>query len=95
MAALLLLTHVYTHIELEARMAAATLVEGLKFTPVDMMAIIRREYLEMPGMRLTRAQFRRLWNLSVEEAESAIHELTRTRFLSEAPDGTIRRLDLR
>ena len=29
----------------------------------DWLPIIRAEYLEFPGMQLTRAQVRRLWNL--------------------------------
>jgi hypothetical protein len=37
--------------------------------------IISREFDEMPGMRLTMAQVRRLWNLSGAEAEHIVHAL--------------------
>jgi hypothetical protein len=37
--------------------------------------IISGEFDEMPGMRLTMAQVRHLWNLSRAEAEHIIHVL--------------------
>lgn len=38
-------------------------------------SIISGEFDEMPGMRLTMAQVRRLWNLSAAEAEHIVRVL--------------------
>ncbi len=47
----------------------------------DMMRVIDAEFEEMPGMRLTEAQVRRLWNLSLQEAEVVLGHLCRMRRL--------------
>ena len=39
--------------------------------------LIDAEFREMPGMRLTLAQIRRLWNLSQPECEAALEQLRR------------------
>jgi hypothetical protein len=52
---------------------------------------IREEFCEMPGMRLTRPQFRRLWSLSTTQCEDIVQELVRTGFLVEAATGQFRR----
>ena len=52
--------------------------------------IIRRiscEYLEMPGLRLTREQAQRLWGLDSESCSEILTELVATNFLSRTPDG--------
>ena len=50
-------------------------------------------FAEMPGMRLTRTQFRRLWDLTPDDAAFVIAELKRSGFLMEAEDGHLRRSD--
>jgi DNA-binding IclR family transcriptional regulator len=52
---------------------------------------IRGEYLEMPGLRLTPAQARRLWGLDVSECERLLDALVRARFLRRTPDGAYQR----
>ena len=52
-----------------------------------LLSRIRGEYLEMPGMRLTLAQARRLWGLDTGECESLLSQLVRTRFLRQTTDG--------
>ena len=52
---------------------------------------IRAEYAEMPGMRLTPRQFRRLWNLGERDAEAVVRELVSRDVLAEGPDGRIGR----
>ena len=37
--------------------------------------LIDAEFREMPGMRLTQAQIRRLWNLSQRECDEALERL--------------------
>jgi hypothetical protein len=57
---------------------------------------IRDEFVEMPCMRLTRAQFRRLWNLTAAECEDVVVHLTDSGFLAEGRDGRLgRQVELR
>jgi hypothetical protein len=53
----------------------------------DVLERIRAEYLEMPGMRLTAMQVRRLCGVDAETCE-AIESLVAMRFLSVNADGT-------
>ena len=48
---------------------------------------IRMEYVEMPEMKLTLAQMRRLLNLPVDACEVALATLVDTGFLVRRPDG--------
>lgn len=48
---------------------------------------IRGEYLEMPGLRLTTAQARRLWGLDRAECDALIGALVDAKFLLRTPDG--------
>ena len=43
----------------------------------DIMRVIDAEFEEMPGMRLTEAQVRRLWNLSFQDAEVVLGHMCR------------------
>jgi hypothetical protein len=56
-----------------------------------LVRIIRGEFAEMPGMRLTRHQFRRLWNLGPLEDAPLIAVLVAQGFLTEDADGRIGR----
>jgi len=47
---------------------------------------IRVEYLEMPDLKLTGPQARRLWNLSQEVCDAALAILVRSGFLWRTPD---------
>jgi hypothetical protein len=55
------------------------------------MGAVRDEFNEMPGMRLTRAQCRRLWHLTVAQCDHVLHELIDCGFLVEVPTGHLRR----
>ena len=59
----------------------------------DVLARMRGEYREMPGLRLTIPQARRLWGLDTCACESALRELVEAKFLRLAPDGTFVRFD--
>ena len=48
---------------------------------------IRGEYMEMPGLHLTAAQARRLWNLDQERCEALLSALVDAHFLRCTPDG--------
>ena len=57
--------------------------------------ILRRiysEYLEMPGLRLTRAQAQRLWGLDAQTCGQLLEWLTEEKFLGRRADGTYARL---
>jgi hypothetical protein len=60
----------------------------------DWMNLVRAEYLEMPGLSLTEAQFERMWNLSPDFAERLLQELQRVCFLRRTRKGTYVRADL-
>jgi len=53
----------------------------------DLMARIRMEFVEMPGMRLTRPQARRLWNLNQTACDELLDALVEEGFLKQASDG--------
>ena len=57
--------------------------------PGNLLNIIQGEYREMPGMRLTRAQFQRLWRLSEIECHQAVSTLVQGGFLAEDGRGRL------
>jgi hypothetical protein len=54
-----------------------------------LLRAIASEYREMPGMRLTLAQFGRLWNLGAPDCEEVVRELIARGDLSEDDEGRI------
>lgn len=54
---------------------------------------IRAEYLEMPGMCLTRRQMRRLWVLDADVCNAAVDELVASGFLRCRADDTFVRAE--
>ena len=62
--------------------------------PMSVVEYMRGEFLESPGLRLTRGQIQRLWNLDAEDCRAAVQNLLDARFLREGRDGTfVRRFD--
>lgn len=61
----------------------------LEHPPAHLLRAIRSEFDEMPGMRLTRGQFQRLWHLDDELCDRAILELTGRGYLSRDADGRL------
>lgn len=55
------------------------------------LTLIRMEYLEMPDMKLTERQARRLFNLPDELCASALERLVSTGFLTRTTDGAFLR----
>ncbi len=53
----------------------------------EMLQRIRGEYLEMPGLRLTAEQARRLWSLDLGTCRSLLDALVETNFLRRSGDG--------
>jgi len=51
------------------------------------LTMIQMDYLEMPGMRLTPQQGRRLWTLPLDLCHAALDTLVATGFLARTDDG--------
>jgi hypothetical protein len=49
--------------------------------PSDILQRVRAEFLEMPGLRLTRAQARRLWAVDETLCDAILAALVDARFL--------------
>jgi hypothetical protein len=60
----------------------------------DALWRIRVEYIEMPDLKLTSAQARRLWNLTQEACDVALAILVRSGFLGRTTDGRFLRRGL-
>jgi len=45
------------------------------------LRLVRAEYLEDPGLHLTKAQIQRLWGLDAKTCDALIHTLVESRFL--------------
>jgi hypothetical protein len=55
--------------------------------PEALVARIRGEYSEMPGLRLTLPQACRLWQLDASTCEVLLEQLVRETFLARTADG--------
>ena len=53
----------------------------------DWLRRIRAEYLEMPGLNLTKPQIQRLWRLEPQVCDSVLDTLVGRRFLRQTPRG--------
>jgi hypothetical protein len=49
----------------------------------DVLCRVQSEFLEMPGLRLTRAQAARLWTLDAELCDAVLQQLVAQRFLKQ------------
>jgi hypothetical protein len=59
----------------------------------DVERRVRGEFLEMPGLRLTPEQARRLWRLDQSACDAVLGALVRSRFLAKTRDGAFVRDD--
>ena len=59
---------------------------------VEWTARVRAEYLEMPGLSLTRWQMRRMWLLDASLCDAVVDTLVASHFLWCRPDHTYARL---
>jgi hypothetical protein len=59
----------------------------------DVVRRIRGEFLEMPGLRLTPQQARRLWRLDETACDAVLGALVDARFLAKTRDGAFVRQD--
>ena len=59
----------------------------------DWLQLVRSEYLEMPGLNLTRRQVQRLWNLDSDTCDALLETLINVHFLRQTPNGAYIRRD--
>ncbi len=57
----------------------------------DLLRRVQAEFLEMPGLRLTRAQARRLWALDAAVCEAVLSALVEARLLVESRNASFMR----
>jgi len=60
----------------------------------DSVQLIRAEYLEMPGLTLTRRQARRLWGLPPDVCDAALDSMVAEHFLRRMRGDTFGRADI-
>jgi hypothetical protein len=60
---------------------------------IDLLPGIRGEFLEMPGLRLTEQQARRLWNLDAASCSAMLSALVASGFLFRTRDGSFMRAE--
>jgi hypothetical protein len=77
-------------VTLAAREAEAIAAES---TAADWMHLVRAEYFEIPGLRLTRPQVQRLWNLDSTTRDVILDTLVHDGFLRETSNGAFVRAD--
>jgi len=58
----------------------------------DLVERVRGEYIEMPGLRLTLAQARRLWAIDEATCGQVLRRLADVNFLARSSDGKYTRL---
>ena len=59
----------------------------------DALRRAQGEFLEMPGLRLTSAQARRLWGLDAQACDVLLGALVETKFLFKTRDGAFMRAE--
>ena len=59
----------------------------------DVLRRVQGEFLEMPGLRLTGAQARRLWGLDAVACEALLGALVDAKFLFQTRDGSFMKMD--
>lgn len=58
----------------------------------EVLRRVRGEFLEMPGLRLTHAQARRLWGLDAKSCDALLGALVESNFLYKTRDGAFMRV---
>ena len=61
--------------------------------PDEVLRSVRGEFLEMPGLRLTGAQARRLWGLEAAVCDALLGALVDAEFLFKTRDGAFMRVE--
>ena len=59
----------------------------------DVLRRVQGEFLEMPGLRVTEAQARRLWGLDAASCDALLGALVEANFLFKTRDGAFMRVE--
>lgn len=62
-------------------------------TTDEVLRRVRGEFLEMPGLRLTTPQARRLWGLDASQCDALLGALVEANFLFRTRDGAFMRVE--
>src|SRR3954468_24608346 len=62
-------------------------------TTDEVLRRVKGEFLEMPGLRLTAPQARRLWGLDAPHCDALLAALVDAKFLFQTRDGAFMRVD--
>ena len=54
-------------------------------TVTDWLHVVQAEYLEMPGLQLTKPQVQRLWGLEASTCDAVLEQLLAAHFLRRTP----------
>jgi hypothetical protein len=73
--------------------ARAALAESLRSTMEEMLCRVQNEFFEMPGLRLTEAQARRLWGVDAATCSALLSALIEAKFLFRTRDGAFMRFE--
>lgn len=65
----------------------------LNRTTDEVLRRVQGEFLEMPGLRLTTPQARRLWGLDAAQCDALLAALVEANFLFRTRDGAFMRVD--
>ena len=61
--------------------------------PDEVLRRVQGEFLEMPGLRLTEAQARRLWGLDAASCDALLGALVDAKFLFKTRDGAFMKME--
>jgi hypothetical protein len=61
--------------------------------PDEVLRRVQGEFLEMPGLRLTMSQARRLWGLDAVQCDALLGALVEAKFLFRTRDGAFMRVE--
>lgn len=78
----------------ESKKHGATGLVAAQTTLADWLHLIRAEYLEIPGLQLTKKQAERLWGLDSITCDAALDALVDVKFLRRTRHGGYARADL-
>lgn len=73
--------------------ARGALAKDTRSATEDVLRRVQGEFLEMPGLRVTEAQARRLWGLDAATCSALLGALIDARFLFRTRDGAFMRID--
>jgi len=67
--------------------------ETRRVTNDEVLRRVQGEFLEMPGLRVTEAQARRLWGLDAASCDALLGALVEAKFLFKTRDGAFMRIE--